>query len=58
MLQFDENGCLIPFGPIKSNLETVETIFVTSPHRQKLFEEYLSFVETLKSFELGPFSSG
>lgn len=55
MLQFDENGYLTPYGPIESNLETLEEVFAQSQHRQKLFEEYLSFVETLKSLELGSF---
>ena len=55
MLQFDENGYLIPYGPIESNLETIEQVFAKSPHRRKLFEEYLSFVETLKMLKLGPF---
>lgn len=28
MLQFDENGYLTPYGPIESNLETLEEVFI------------------------------
>ena len=43
-LQFDANGFLIPYGPVSSNLETIERVFVeefpTSTTRRPNFDRY------------------
>lgn len=55
MLLFDENGFLIPFEPIKTDLETFKETFVTNPHRENLFEEYLVFLHMIKELGLDRF---
>ncbi len=55
MLLFDENGFLIPFEPIKTDLESFKETFVTNSHREKLFEEYLIFLHSLKELGLDKF---
>lgn len=55
MLQFDDNGLLVPDAPMLINLTTFENFFVFNEHRQQIFDEYLDFLNTLKGLALGSF---
>lgn len=53
---FDENGFLKPYEPIEMSLQTFQEHFTFNAHRERLFERYLSFVQTLQAFPIGNFS--
>jgi hypothetical protein len=55
VLNFDENGHLTPYDIIETNLETLHSTFAFNPHRERLFENYLAFIDDLKRLELGAF---
>jgi hypothetical protein len=55
MLNFDKLGHIYPYQIIETNLEIVQTTFAINTHRQRLFEDYLSFVEDLKRLQIGSF---
>ena len=55
ILKFDEYGLLYPYQIIKTDLETVQSTFVHNSHRQKLFDNYLSFLSDLQKLEIGSF---
>ena len=55
ILNFDSNGHLYPYGIIETNLETVHSIFCYNQHRQKLFDDYISFIDDLKKLDIGSF---
>jgi hypothetical protein len=55
MIQFDNNGYLKPAASIEVDLKILETTFTFNPHRQQLFEQYLSYLKELKSIIDAPF---
>jgi hypothetical protein len=56
MLQFDNNGFLMPKEIIISNLDELKNTFVFNKHRATIFDTYLDFLSDLEKLELGSFS--
>ncbi len=54
-IRFDENGFIKPYVAVETDLETFQTLFVFNPHRTRLFDEYLEFLRTLKTMNIGHF---
>jgi len=55
MINFDNNGNVIPYEIIDCSLETLQEIFTFNNHREGVFEEYLSFCDTIKSLGISKF---
>ena len=55
VLNFDEKGHLTPYANIETDLETLRSTFVFNTHREKLFENYLIFLDELHGLDLGAF---
>lgn len=49
---FDEKGYLKPYDIIAMDLDIFETIFIFNNHREKLWSEYLEFMEHLKEISM------
>ena len=55
-IHFDENGYLKPYKPIELKLEEFHKIFAYNLHRQRLFETYLHYLDTLRNNGIGSFT--
>ncbi len=49
MLNFDNNGYLLPYEAIEVDLPTLENIFVFNKVRERLFINYLRWLESFKN---------
>lgn len=49
MLQFDENGYLMPYQAIEADLFIIEQNFVFNEHRAQLFKHYLRWLDSFQS---------
>jgi hypothetical protein len=48
MMQFDENGYLVPYGAIPSNLNEIVQEFCVSEQRVALYENFVGFIAELQ----------
>jgi hypothetical protein len=48
-LSFDDNGFLLPYKLVETDLETFEAVFSFNKHRQTLFEAYKDYLAELQS---------
>jgi hypothetical protein len=55
MINFDDNGNVIPYNIIDCSLEILQENFTFNHHREEIFEEYLSFCDTVKSIGISSF---
>lgn len=55
MVQFDNQGNLIPYNVQEITLHDFELYFSTNEHRQSLFADYLAFTEKLKLLGVSTF---
>ena len=49
MLNFDNNGYLLPYEAIEVDLSTLENVFVFNKERERLFIYYLRWLESFKN---------
>lgn len=49
MLQFDNNGYLMPYRGIEADLSVIEQNFVFNAHRTQLFKHYLRWLDSFQS---------
>jgi hypothetical protein len=56
VLNFDEKGHLMPYDIVITSFETLHSTFVFNEQRERLFENYLAFIDELHNLELGAFS--
>lgn len=49
MLNFDNNGYLLPYQAIEIDLTTLENTFVFNKHRERLFINYLRWLDSFRS---------
>ena len=56
MIQFDELGFIKPYNVQDLNLSDFERYFSINQHRKLLFDEYLMFLERLKSLGIESFN--
>ncbi len=49
MIKFDDNGFLMPYKGIEVNLSILENYFVFNAHRERLFVNYLRWLDNFKS---------
>ena len=52
---FDENGFIIPYEPIEIDIKTFHEYFVFNTHRERLYENYLYFLQLLEKMSIGSF---
>ena len=55
-LSFDQNGFLKPYGPISTNMQTLEDIFVYNEQRKSIFAAYQNFIEEIRAIYAGNFT--
>ena len=54
-MTFDNHGYLVPADTIETDLETFEKTFVFNEHRNKIFQEYLLFLNAIQDLGINPF---
>ncbi len=55
MIQFNEQGYLVPAAVIETDLRTFEQAFLFNEHRQSIFQEYRLFLEALDNLGITTF---
>jgi hypothetical protein len=56
MIEFNARGYITPPEAIDVDFDTFEQTFVFNDHRKLIFDEYQTFLTTLKDLGIGPFS--
>jgi hypothetical protein len=55
MLTFNQHGYLVPADVIEIDMATFEKFFLFNEHRQRIFQSYLLFLESIQALGMGDF---